>query len=132
MKTRKDLEKDLEKLNYRFKSLSDIPNRREMTEGEAEELEVIEIRVNDLKQVLKQKVATRYSQFASIGKTITFLAAVLFLILTVYSTTSAYQFLNSGVSIEKQVIMSVTTLLTFILTVGASYAFSRQYNLEWR
>ncbi len=132
MKSRKQLEKDLENLNYRFKSLSDIPNRREMTTGEEEELELLEIRISDLKQVLKEKVATRQTQFASIGKTITLLAAILFLILTVYSTTSAYQFISAGVSVEKQVIMAVTTLLTFVLTIGATYAFSRQSKLEWR
>ncbi len=132
MKSRKQLEKDLENLKYRFKSLSDIPNRREMSKGEEEELELLEIRINDLKQVLKEKVTIRQNQFASIGKTITLLAAVLFLILTIYSTTSAYQFISAGVSVEKQVIMAVTTLLTFALTVGAAYAFSRQSKLEWR
>lgn len=132
MKTKVELEKELEILNYRYTSLTDIPNRREMTEKEEEELELLEIRLNDLKQVLRQKVADRRFKFAAIGKTITLLAAIMFLLLTVYSTTSAYQFLNSETSIEKQVMMGITTILTFCLTIGAVYAYSRQYKLEWK
>ena len=132
MKTKVELEKDLEKLNYRYTSLRDIPSRRVMTAQEEEEFEVLEIRINDLKQVLRQKVANRRFKFAAVGKTITLLAAIMFLLLTVYSTTSAYQFMHTETSIEKQVMMGVTTILTFCLTVGAVYAYSRQYKLQWK
>ena len=132
MKTKIELEKELEKLNYRYSSLKDIPNRRVITAEEEEELELLEIRINDLKQVLKQKVADRRFKFAAVGKTITLLAAIMFLLLTVYATTSAYQFLHTETSVEKQVIMGVTTILTFCLTVGAIYAYSRQYKLQWK
>ncbi len=132
MKTKVELEKELEKLNYRYSSLIDIPNRREMTQEEEEELELLDIRITDLKQVLKQKVAARRFKFASVGKTITLLAAIMFSLLTVYATTSAYQFMLTETSIEKQVMMGITTILTFCLTVGATYAYSRQYKLEWK
>lgn len=132
MKTKAELEKELEKINYRYKSLIDIPNRRDMTAAEEEELELLEIRINDLKQILRQKIARQRFKFASIGKTITLLAAIMFSLLTVYSTTSAYQFLQSETSVEKQVIMGLTTILTFCLTVGAAYAYSRQYKLQWK
>lgn len=132
MKTKAELEKELEKINYRYKSLIDIPNRRDMTAAEEEELELLEIRINDLNQILRQKIARQRFKFASIGKTITLLAAIMFSLLTVYSTTSAYQFLQSETSVEKQVIMGLTTILTFCLTVGAAYAYSRQYKLQWK
>ena len=132
MKTKAELEKELEKINYRYKSLIDIPSRRDMTAEEEEELELLEIRINDLKQILRQKIARQRFKFASIGKTITLLAAIMFSLLTVYSTTSAYQFLQSETSVEKQVIMGLTTILTFCLTVGAAYAYSRQYKLQWK
>ena len=103
-----------------------------MTAAEEEELETLEIRRNDLKQVLKQKIANERFKFASIGKTITLLAAIMFLLLTVYTTTSAYQFLHSETSVQKQVMMGITTILTFCLTIGAVYAYSRQHKLEWK
>lgn len=132
MKTKAELEKELENIDFRYKSLIDIPNRREMTPAEEEELELLEIRRNDLKEILKQKIAKRKFKFASIGKTITLLAAIMFMLLTVYSTASAYQFLQSDTSVEKQVMMGITTILTFCLTIGATYAYSRQYKLEWK
>ncbi|MDN5214834.1 hypothetical protein QQ020_22330 [Fulvivirgaceae bacterium BMA12] len=132
MKTKVELEKELEKLNYRYTSLIDIPNRREMTQEEEQELELLDIRITDLKQVLKQKVAARRFKFASVGKTITLLAAIMFSLLTVYATTSAYQFMLTETSVEKQVMMGITTILTFCLTIGATYAYSRQYKLEWK
>ena len=132
MKTKVELEKELEKLNYRYSSLIDIPNRREMSPEEEQELELLEIKITDLKQVLKQKVTSRRFKFASIGKTITLLAAIMFSLLTVYATTSAYRFMLTETSIEKQVMMGITTILTFCLTIGATYAYSRQYKLEWK
>ncbi|MDN5201761.1 hypothetical protein QQ008_10320 [Fulvivirgaceae bacterium BMA10] len=132
MKTKKELEKELENCTYRMKSLSDISNRREMEEHEIEELELLEIRCKDIKEVLDKRSAAFNAKFVSAGKIITLFAAVFFLLLTVYSSTSAYHFLQSEASTEKQIIMAVTTLLTFLLTIGAGYALKKQFRLEWR
>ncbi len=130
MKTRKELIKELETVNYRVKSLSDIPNRREITSKEQEELDLLELRVSDLEKVINQKEQKNESLFKSFGKNMTLIAAIMFLLLTIYSTTSAYSFMSSNSSIEKQLIMGVTTILTFILTIGASYFYTRQIKVS--
>ncbi|MDN5201762.1 hypothetical protein QQ008_10325 [Fulvivirgaceae bacterium BMA10] len=130
MKTKRELEKELERCSYRYKSLSDISNRREMESHEEEELEVLEIRVNDLKKMLEEKNTNIKKKFISVGKYITVFAGVLFLMLTIYSSTSAYHFMQSETSIEKQIIMALTTFITFALTMGSAMMVKKQFTIR--
>ena len=132
MKTRKQLEEELEKLNFRLVSLSSIPSRRGMTMEESEELENLQIYVKDLKQVLNKKNKARNKKYVSASHTITLILAIGFLLLTIYSTTSAFHFMNTSFNVERLLTLGIVTSLAFILTVMSTYFYTKQMRLLWK
>ncbi len=132
MRTTKQLELELEKLNYRIDSLSAISERRDMLAKEKEELETLNIRCGSIKTVIRKGNEVRQAKFESANGLITIFAVILFGTLTAYSIYTASSLMNTGISLGKQVMMASTALVTLVLTFGLVLSYTKRYTIKLR
>ncbi len=130
MRTTKQLELELEKLNYRIDSLSAISERRDMLAKEKEELETLNIKSQSIKTVIRKGNEVRQAKFESANGLITIFAVILFATLTAYSIYTASSLMSTGVSLGKQVMMASTALITLVLTFGLILSYSKRYTIR--
>ena len=130
MRTTKQLERELEKLTYRIDSLSAISERRNMLAKEKEELETLNIKSQSIKTVIRKGNEVRQAKFESAKGLLTIFAVILFATLTAYSMFTASSLMGAGISLQKQVMMATTTLITLVLTIGLVLSYTKRYTIR--